>query len=208
MIKIATLLFSFFLICCKQPFVNKPSLGVKDSLTIEQLAIIDSCVHLKKISELNADEVYRFSHGEAFCFYKQRVTVTRKGDSISLHYLEYSGTDDGNVIEYRDKTGLRRFGPGCRIEKEFHKSSTKKDWEDLENKIEETDYWGLKEREVRVIRDGSSWQIDAYTRKPEKINGSQVRSVYRNSPNNNSFASLGLFFMKLAGEKGMCNDFD
>lgn len=208
MLKIVIPFFTFSLICCKQPSFNKPSLSFKDSLTIEQLAILDSCIHLKKITELNTDEVYRFSHGEAFCFYRQRVTVTRKGDSILLHYLEYGGTDDGNVIEYQDKTGLKRFGPDCRIEKEFYKSLGKEDWEDLEKKIEDADYWGLEERDVRVIRDGSSWQIDAYTRQSKKINGPQVRSVYRNRPNNNSFASLGLFLMKLAEEKGMCGEFN
>ena len=170
--------------------------------------MMDSCVHLKKISELKADEVYRFSHGEAFCFYRQCVTVIRTNDSIFLHYLEYSGTNDGNLIEYRDKTGLKRFGPGCRIEKESYKSIAENDWNELEEKIEEADYWKIEEKSNDVVRDGSFWQIDSYLRKPENKNGPQVRSVYRNTPSNNSFSLLGLFFMKLAGEKGMCEDFD
>jgi hypothetical protein len=170
MFKIITALSCLFLSCCKQLPSTKPKLSFRDSLIVEQLAVLDSCVHLKKISDLDADEVYRFSHGEAFCFYRQRVTVTRTNDSISLHYLEYSGTNDGNLIEYRDKTGLKRFGPGCRIEKEFYKSIAENDWKGLEEKIEEADYWRIEESN-NVVRDGSFWHIDSYLRKPENKNG-------------------------------------
>jgi len=167
---------------------------------------IDSCVQLRKISELNADEVYRFSHSESFCFYGQRVTISKNGHSISLHYLEYSATPDGNVIEYRDKNGLKRIGPGCRIEKEFYKSLSIKEWEILEKHIAVTDYWLLKERQLHGCCDGSFWTVDGYTKRPIYYTGQQVHSVYRWTPSN-AFADLGRLFMKLAREEGLCEDF-
>jgi hypothetical protein len=197
-------IFSLFLVCCKQQSSTKPLLSYKDSLKIDQLTFADSNVHLKKISELNADKVYRFSHNKAFCFYKQFVTIIKAGDSILLHYLEFSGTDDGNEIVYRNK----KFGPGTRIEREFYKRLNKKDWEELEQKIKEANYWKIEEKDVRIVRDGSGWQVDAYLGSPETLNKEQVRVVYRNSPANNSFSSLGLFFMQLAEEKGQCDQFD
>jgi len=167
---------------------------------------IDSCVQLKKISELNVDEVYRFSHSESFCFYSQRVTISRTGDSILLHYLEFSASPDGKVIEYRDKQGFKRIGPGCKIEKEFSKLLKVKDWETLMNFVKTADYWLLKGRQYHGCCDGSFWTIDAFTKRPMYYTGQQIHSVYRWTPNN-SFAELGRMFMKLAGEKGMCGDF-
>ena len=118
-------------------------------------APIDSCLRLKKLSELNAEEVYRFSHSESFCFYRQRVTISKTKYSISLHYLEYSATPDGNVIEYREKKGVRRIGPGCRIEKEFHKSISIKEWELFAKYVAMADFWRLKDREYHGCCDGS-----------------------------------------------------
>lgn len=168
--------------------------------------VIDSCVRLKKISELDADEAYRFSHSESFCFYGQRVTISKKEHSISLHYLEYSGTPDGNTIEYYKKDGTKvKIGPGCKIEKEFLKILTAKDWDLLEGYLSSADYWGLKSHNFRLGFDGSTWTIDAYTKRPRYYTGQQVHSVHRWSPTN-SFADLGRLFMNLAGEKGMCGE--
>ena len=140
---------------------------------------IDSCVQLKKISELNADEVYRFSHSESFCFYSQRVTISRTGDSILLHYLEFSASPDGKVIEYRDKQGFKRIGPGCKVEKEFSKVLSKTDWDHLENKIRDADYWGMKQRSYEEVLDGSWWQIDAFTNNPREPVGQRTHTVGR-----------------------------
>ena len=167
-------------------------------------APLDSCLRLKKISELDADEVYRFSHDESFCFYGQRVTISRTGNSILLHYLEISASPNGKVIEYRDKAGLKRIGPDCKVEKEFNKVLKVKDWETLMKFVTTADYWLLKGRQYHGCCDGSFWTIDAYTKRPRYYTGQQVHSVYRWSPQN-SFAELGMAFMKLAGEKGMCD---
>src|SRR6186997_3059922 len=82
----------------------------------------DSCVLLRKLSDLNVDEAYRFQHTESFCFYGQFVTISRIGNSITLHYLEFSFSPDGKTITYQDKKGGKKIGPGCRIEKEFSKN--------------------------------------------------------------------------------------
>jgi hypothetical protein len=166
----------------------------------------DSCVTLKKLSDLNVDEVYRFRHSESFCSYSQFVTISRKGKSIFLHYLEISSSPDGQVIEYRDKDGAKRIGPGCKVEKEFSKCLKDKDWEILMNNVANADYWLLKERQYHGCCDGSFWTIDGYTKRLMYYTGQQIHSVYRWTPNN-SFAELGRVFMKLAGEKTMCRDF-
>ena len=166
----------------------------------------DSCTRLQKLSMLDVDEAYRFRHSEAFCFYKQIVTISRKTGSISLDYLEYSGTDDGNVIEYFEKGSLKKIGPGCKIEKKFSKRLSNKEWEIFEEYLAIAGYWGLKPHNPRLGLDGSSWHVDAYTKRPKYITGQQIHSVYRWSPIN-SFAELGRMFMKLADEKSMCGGF-
>ena len=167
---------------------------------------LDTCTHLKRLSELNVDEVYRFSHRESFCFYSQSVTISRIGDSVFLHYLEYSFHDEGKIVEYRDKSGLKQIGPGCKVEKEFYRKLEIGDWNKLDKKIKEADYWGLKENNFRLGFDGSSWRIDGYVKRPRYITGQRVHSVYRWSPQN-SFEELGRMFMKLAGEQSMCSEF-
>lgn len=167
---------------------------------------IDSCIRLKKISDLDADEAYRFRHSQSFCFYNQYVTISRKGHSILLHYLEISVSPDGQIIEYRDNDGAKRIGPGCKVEKEFSKVLKDKDWETLMKSVGTGDYWLLKERQYHGCCDGSFWTIDGYTKRLVYHTGQQIHSVYRWTPNN-SFAELGRMFMKLAGEKGICGDF-
>jgi hypothetical protein len=166
----------------------------------------DSCVTLKKLSDLNVDEVYRFHHSESFCFYSQFVTISRIGNSISLHYLEISFSPTEKTIIYQDKKGRKNIGPGCRIEKEFSRKLAKKDWQMLEEYLEDADYWGLKPRNPRLGLDGSSWTIEGYNRQPRYGTEQQIHRVYRWSPIN-SFAELGRLFMKLSGEKSMCGSF-
>ncbi len=189
------------------PFFTKMAEDIKTDKEVKRsYAPIDSCLQLEKISEMNADEVYRLSHDESFCYYSQRITIRRSGDSISLHYLEFSGTDDGNVVEIQEKNGVKKFGPQCRIENEFEKSLSKKDWEMLKDQISVSDYWGLKEYNDRRGFDGTSWRVEAYTKKPTYITNRNIHTVYRWSPVN-SFRDLGLLFVKLAGIKGGCYDF-
>ena len=165
----------------------------------------DSCFQLKKLSNLNVDEAYRFHHSQSFCFYNQIVTITRNGGSVSLHYIETSGSPDGMVLKLQTKDGEKTIGPSCRLEKEFLKTLTIDDWEILERYVENADYWGLKSRNQRSGFDGSSWTIEAYSKQPKYLTEQQIHRVYRWSPEN-SFKQLGRIFMKLAKEKGMCGE--
>ena len=163
----------------------------------------DSCFQLKKLSELNVDEAYRFHHSQSFCFYYQTVTITRSRGSVSLHYIETSGSPDGVILTLQTKNGEKSIGPRCRLEKEFIKTLTVNDWEILEGYVEDADYWGLKSHNQRSGFDGSSWTIEAYCKQPKYLTEQQIHRVYRWSPEN-SFKQLGRMFMKLAQEKGMC----
>jgi hypothetical protein len=165
----------------------------------------DSCFQLKKLSDLNVDEAYRFHHSQSFCFYNQIVTITRNSGSVSLHYMETSGSPEGKVLKLQTKGGEKTIGPGCRLEKEFLKTLTVNDWEVLEGYVEDADYWGLKSRSSRSGFDGSSWTIEAYSKNPKYLTDQQIHRVYRWSPEN-SFKQLGRIFMKLAEEKGMCGE--
>jgi hypothetical protein len=167
---------------------------------------LDSCASLMKLSDMNVDEVYRFRHSESFCFYSQFVTISRKDESILLHYLEISFSPDGKTIIYQNKNGGKKIGPGCIVEKEFSKVLNIKEWKLLEYTLAKADYWLLKEREVHGCCDGTFWTIDAYTKRPIYYTGQQIHSVYRWSPQN-AFADFGRLFMKLSGEKSMCGSF-
>ena len=81
----------------------------------------DSCFQLKKLSDLNVDEAYRFHHSQSFCFYNQIVTITRNGGLVSLYYIETSGNPDGRIIKLQTKDGEKNIGPGCKDEKKFFK---------------------------------------------------------------------------------------
>ncbi len=113
---------------------------------------------------------------------------------------------DGKAIEYHNKNGYKKIGPGCKIEKEFSKVLNIKDWELFENTLTNADYWLLKERQIHGCCDGTFWTVDGFTKNPMYYTGQQVHSVYRWSPQN-AFADLGRLFMKLAGEKSMCGSF-
>lgn len=77
----------------------------------------------------------------------------------------------------------------------------------METALSEGDFWGLKQRNPSLGFDGSSWQIDGFTKRPKHLTGQQVHSVYRRFPSN-SFADLGRIFIRLSGEKTMCESWD
>ncbi len=61
---------------------------------------LDSCVQLKKLSDLDVDEAYRFKHSESFCFYNQFVTIDRKAEKYlsSLFRSEFGPGWEGYRI--------------------------------------------------------------------------------------------------------------
>jgi len=252
MLKIAILIFSLFLICCKPPTPAKLTMSFKDSLVKEHLASIDnlefydtidydykilkayfnndsaffnemaedlkawneesnkypklqsdSCVHLKKLSELNVDEAYRFRHRESFCHFRQVVTISRKDDIINLHYIEYATGFNDEYIEIKKSKG-DVIKTNCLLVKDSIKILSVDDWYKLESALKKADYWGLKEHNPQLSFDGSTWLVEAFTKEPRYATNQQMHFVVRGNPQN-SFAELGRAFMKFAGEKGMCD---
>ena len=66
-----------------------------------------------------------------------------------MHFIEFSN-GEGVTIKYKDGTEIK---PNCTITKEFEKKLTLNDWDVLERKIEESDYWGLKSHTFRKAFD-------------------------------------------------------
>jgi hypothetical protein len=173
----------------------------------EKYPRLDSCVHLAKLSDLPVDEAYRFSHGQSFCDYGQRITITRSGIIIKLHYIEYSNGDGHTTTYLNKKRDTITIQPYCVLIKEFEKDLSMMAWDELEERIENADYWGLKPYHYRLSTDGSSWQIEAYTKRPKEPEGQQIHFVSRHCSCNPSFKALGEYFLKLSGEQTMCGEF-
>ncbi|MBC7873130.1 MAG: hypothetical protein H7Y01_03985 [Ferruginibacter sp.] len=167
----------------------------------------DKCILPKKLSDLPVDEAYRFIYTGSFCFFGQSVTISKKGDSIKLHFVDYIlPYQENKKMTFSDKNGTQYVvDSNCVIVKQFEKSLQPEDWDNLEQALDNTDYWGLKTHNPTPFLDPSFWQIDAYTRQPRYSTNQQVHSVIRSSSSMSSFIALGLLFMKLSGEKIMCN---
>lgn len=168
----------------------------------------DSCVKQKKLSDLQADKVYRFKHWEAFCFYSQNITIKLAGDRVSLHYIEYSNNHNGQTYTLVKSNGdTLKINPYCTVVKEFDKTLFLKEWEELERKVRNADYWGMRAKGGGGL-DGSIWQIDAFIEEefPARTE-KRSHSVWRHSLFSRGFKDLGLYMLSLSGEKTMCEDF-
>jgi hypothetical protein len=166
----------------------------------------DTCFHLQKLSDMDVDEVYRFHHAQSFCYFSQYITISRNRNTIKLHYLELSLS----LAKITFKTGHRPelIDSGCKVVKEFNKSLSVKDWDNLELKIFEADFWGLLRYEPRLMFDGSSWTIEAYTKRPRYVTNQQAHMVNRQCTCSDSFEQLGRYFLKLSGEKTFCGSLE
>ena len=107
----------------------------------------DSCVHLKKINELNADEAYRFFYYPAFCPSPIIATITKRDTNINLHFIVYQSNYD--TIS-------------CKIITEFNKKLTMKNWEDFSSKLGLADIWGLKRENGMQGFDGTTIRFIGY----------------------------------------------
>lgn len=180
-------------------------LSDKDS---KELSPIDSCVHLKKLNQYDADQVYRLWHRQSFCDYGQMITIWKKNKQVSLHYIEYGANDYDKEVVYADKSGIRRIGPGCKVVNECIKELKTADWDNLEKKAEQALFWELKQDYPSYILDGSFWRIDSYLRSSFIDNKPKAYSVRRNSPQSDCFKGLGNYFFYLASQKTMCHSIE
>ncbi len=168
----------------------------------------DSCVVQEKLSDLKVDEAYRFRHWEAFCKFMQNITVTLSGSEVLLDYIEYSnGFGQASTI-IRSGGDTIFIKPYCTVIKKVQKSLSIKDWENLEMKVREADYWGLKRKGGGGL-DGSTWQIDAYVNEKSKYSSQRFsHSVWRHNTSSECFKELGRYMIYLSGEKIMCGTLD
>ena len=181
----------------------------KDIVQSQQDAIFygrdDSCVKQETLSDLKVDKAYRFKHWEAFCFFNQNITVALSGNKVNLHYIEYSSSPEGKSFTIIKSNGdTLKVGPTCTIVKEFDKTLSMMDWEVLERKVRDADYWGMKEKEGGGL-DGSIWQIDAFIE--EKFPARTVKSshsVWRFNVPSKCFKDIARYMLQLSGEKTMC----
>lgn len=188
-------------------FFKKAKKGFDNLVDYYSFNTLESCIVPKKLSDLPVDEAYRFIHSESFCDFGQTVIISKSIDSIKLYYFEYIlPTDAKKVIHKSGKNYV--VDSNCTIIKDFSKSLKLEDWQKLKDALYKTDYWGLKPTTPPRFLDPSHWQIDAYTKQPGNLTTQQVYSVKRESPPFKEFADLCMLFMKLSGEKGMCEPFD
>jgi hypothetical protein len=161
----------------------------------------DTCVHTEKLVDLHVDEAYRFRHSESFCDYKQIITVSKLKDSILLDYLEFSN-GPGEPFERSD--GMVIISP-CKITRSLRKQLNLNEWNLLQRKIYDAEYYGMKSYYNNLTTDGSWWQLEAYKKDPSYL--PKYYSVFRHSPANSKFCEVGIYIMKLSGAKKMCSDF-
>jgi hypothetical protein len=193
-------------------YINKDSSFFKQMMhdvyvaATDDYPLPDSCVLPKKISDLSVDEAYRFTHKQSSCHFGQTITVTKRADTIELHYVEYIPPSVNNWREeITFKNGAHYVtGENCIKIREIFKELTRTEWETFEQKLDEADYWGLNTRNMRSGLDGSDWVIDGYIKNPG-WNKKQIHRVIRWSPEN-FFMDLGKYFLKLSGQTTLCGD--
>ncbi len=106
-----------------------------------------SDIPLPKLNQLNVDVAFRFVFSVYDAPTYEVITITQKDTTHKLHYLRYyHNTDSG------------RFNKG----KEFEKTISDKDWEEVLNKLYYGDFWGLKSDKDNRGRDGNDLTVIGY----------------------------------------------
>lgn len=109
----------------------------------------DSCIHQKRLQDLNADEAYRFVYTAAFCDKKLNVTVTRNGDSANLHFILFQDV---------------WLNKECKVLSEYDKKISPKNWQDFSDLMDKADFWGLRSSNGVQGLDGSTLITTGFTR--------------------------------------------
>lgn len=166
---------------------------------------LDSSLSLEKLSDLDVDEAYRLTISQSFCYFGHTITISKKGDSINLQYLEYLLSDfNGHTTTFSQGGKEYNVDSNYASQKKIEKELKWEEWQDLTSALNEADFWGLKYRSTnpRVVLDGYSLRIDSYSRNSEY--GSQIHSVARHSPQLQELQDLLALFFKLSGQRTMC----
>jgi hypothetical protein len=169
-----------------------------------------NCPEIPRLSTMHADEAYRFIHGQSFCNFIEVVTVYKRSDSLLLQYIVYiPPAIEKPMVTIRMPDGtVYKVGDTCIIRKKTQHTIKKKEWDALKEALENTDFWGLKAADQRILLDGSYWNIQAVIKEPRYIDEQRTHSVTRNSPVLKEFRDLGTLFLQLSGEKPVCGSLD
>ena len=152
-----------------------------------EMEIASSCIHLKNLKELNCDRAYRFIYHSAFCYDPIVATITKKQDSINLHFLVYH---------------LKHDTTPCRVITEFNRRLTSDNWDNFYNNLENADIWGLKRENGRRGVDGSTLTFMAYENEAYVRNNPRHCYIHRwvYSSLNETFD----YVLKISGNKTGC----
>ncbi len=152
-----------------------------------KLKIKSSCIHLKNLKDLNCDKAYRFTYYAPFCSKPIVATITKKQDSINLHFLVYQ---------------LKHDTTPCMIITEFNKRLTSDNWDTFYNKLENADIWGLKRENGRSGVDGSTLTFMAYENDANERNN--PRHCYIDRWVYSSLDETFVYVLKISGNRKGC----
>lgn len=160
----------------------------KQNEFIRYRSLRDSCIHQKPLQQLDADEAYRFILLPAFCSTPINVTITKKGDSINLHFLLYQ---------------IKFDTASCRIISEYEKKLTSEQWQEFSNKLLLADIWGLKPENGIHGFDGSTITFAAYQKGNPSFNRIDKISFGTRWEFSTLYDPLQ-FILKISGNKKGC----
>jgi hypothetical protein len=162
----------------------------------EHIEKIYSALNLKKVNEIDAEQVYRFNFSSAFCITPTVLTVYKKNNTIRLQLIVYQADFNYEKIK---------------VLHEINKEISIENWNKFELKLSQADVWGLKsDNEIQVL-DGCAMIFSGY----EKLeNGNKEtrecfikRQVYTTLREPFDFLMMisgntkGCYWIKLAGQQ-------
>jgi len=166
-----------------------------------------SCIHPQRLSDLHAEEAYRFEISRPFCHFAQIVTISKSGDANNLEYIEFIPADAGRKKQEFSYQGEKLIiDSNCIILKKVSRGLTDNEWDQLENALLRADYWGLKTHVSAYFLDPAVWVIYGHKKDNFQSHSTKDHKVVRIPPTSNDFIALGLLFLKLAGEKSSCRN--
>ena len=154
------------------------------------LDFMDTCIHQQLLKDLKTDEAYRFIYSAAFCPYKLNVTITKTINKYNLHFIIY---------QFRWDTA------DCRIINEYDRSLTESNWKQIDEALDNADFWGLKEDNGVHGLDGSTLQIDGYIKGDSNyLRSSKSHSISRWSPGPTAIFNPFTLVLKFSGNRQGC----
>jgi len=118
---------------------------------------------LTKLQELNVDEAYRFIFSIVASPAYDVVTITKRQDSIKLHYIHFNRDD----INYTPPKITKHDSARLSLEQ----------WDKLKSKLLYGDFWGLKKENGWRATDGSDLSVIGY-RKGDSSNSTTDKYTY------------------------------